>query len=386
MSATTSACRETEPAAQVPLTVERAAEFVDNKIRPVVNAYDDDGRMPQHILNAVTELGLWAPFLPTEYGGQNMNWVTLGKIHEEINRGCTSLRSILTAHVMVALAINQWGTDDQRAQWLRPLCTGMLASFCLTGFESGSAADLSGTVATPDGSGWLINGRKRWATSAQVSGVALVFAHTPHGPTAFLVPRDNPGVSSTPILGMLGARANLLGEYVFTDVRVGEDAVLGPIGWAKPTVMTHALALGRYSVACGSAGIIQAVLDECVRYTEQRVVPAGRLSDQQLVRRKISNMVTGLRASRLLYGEVGRLRDANDPAAILESWVAKYFASEAADRAASDGVQLLGAAGCAPGAPTARFFRDAKPLSIIEGTTELQQTTIADIAYRRTSR
>jgi methoxymalonate biosynthesis protein len=342
--------------------------------------------MPQHILDRVTELGLWAPFLPASYGGQDMNWATLGRVHEEINRGCTSLRSILTAHVMVALAINRWGSPDQRARWLPQLTTGMLASFCLTGVESGSAADVSGTVATREGHEWIINGRKRWSTSGQISGVALVFAQTDAGPTAFLVPRETPGVSTTPILGMLGARANLLGEYAFTDVRLGPDAVLGPVGWAKPTVMTNALALGRYSVAYGCAGLIQAVLDECVSYTEYRIVPAGRLADQQLVRRMISNMVTKLRATRLLCADVGRLRDTNDPAAILDSWVAKYFAAEAADAAASDAVQLLGAAGCAPGAPTARFFRDAKPLSIIEGTTELQQTTIADIAYRRTPR
>jgi alkylation response protein AidB-like acyl-CoA dehydrogenase len=368
------------------LTVETVQAFVDNEILPVVEDYDEASQVPQTILDRTTELGLWAPFLPANLGGLGMDMATLGQLHEQIGRGDTSLRSILTAHVMVAFAIHRWGTQEQRERWLPALTSGSLSSFCLTGAESGSAADVSGTIALPHGDRWTLSGQKRWTTSGQRSEVFLVFAHSPSGMTAFLVPRSTPGLRVIPTMRMLGARANLLAEIIFDGVQVGPDAVLGPIGWANGTVMASALALGRYSVAYGSVGLIQACLDECADYTARRRVPAGLLADQQLVRRMISDMVTKIRAARLLCVDVGRLRDRNDPEAVVASWIAKYFASTAAVASASDAVQIHGAQGCAPGSRVARLYRDAKPLEIIEGTSQLQQDTIAQLASPRGQR
>ncbi|HEV2779521.1 MAG TPA: acyl-CoA dehydrogenase family protein [Actinophytocola sp.] len=357
--------------------------FVDTEVAPNAEEFDRAERLPRALLDRVGELGLWAPFLPAEVGGAGLDMVTLGRIHEEIGRGCSGLRSMLTVHTMVSWAVGRWGSDAQRDRWLPQLIKGeTFGVFALSEPDSGSDASAAGTLAVPDGDGWVLDGRKKWITGGQVADVLLVFARSGQGMSAFLVPRDAAGVEISPIPNMLGTRSSMIAEVVLRDVRIGADAVLGPPGWAAGTVMTGALDLGRYSVACGSVGIIQACLDACVAYTSRRTVRDGQLRDLQLIRRKVSDMVTSARAARLLCEHAGRLKDAGDPATIMASWVAKYYASTAAATAASDAVQIHGANGCSPDYPVARLYRDAKIMEIIEGSSELQQTTIAEEAYR----
>jgi methoxymalonate biosynthesis protein len=357
--------------------------FVDTEVAPNAEEYDQNERLPQSILDRVGELGLWAPFLPTEVGGAGLDFVTLGRIHEEVGRGCSGLRSMLTVHGMVSWAVGRWGSDEQHERWLPELIKGdTFGVFCLSEPGNGSDASAEGTIATEDGADWVINGHKKWITGGQVADVMMVFARTGPGMSAFLVPTTTPGVTITPIPNMLGTRSSMIAEIVLKDVRVGDDAMLGPRGWAAGTVMTGALDLGRYSVACGSVGIIQACLDACVDYTSKRSVRDGRLRDLQLIRRKVSDMVTSSRAARLLCEHAGRLKDASDPATIMASWVAKYYASTAAVAAANDAVQIHGANGCSQDYPAARLYRDSKIMEIIEGSSELQQTTIAEEAYR----
>jgi len=357
--------------------------FVDTEVAPNAEEYDQNERLPQSILDRVGELGLWAPFLPTEVGGAGLDFVTLGRIHEEVGRGCSGLRSMLTVHGMVSWAVGRWGSDEQHERWLPELIKGdTFGVFCLSEPGNGSDASAEGTIATEDGTDWVLNGHKKWITGGQVADVMMVFARTGPGMSAFLVPTTTPGVTITPIPNMLGTRSSMIAEIVLKDVRVGDDAMLGPRGWAAGTVMTGALDLGRYSVACGSVGIIQACLDACVDYTSKRSVRDGRLRDLQLIRRKVSDMVTSSRAARLLCEHAGRLKDASDPATIMASWVAKYYASTSAVAAANDAVQIHGANGCSQDYPAARLYRDSKIMEIIEGSSELQQTTIAEEAYR----
>jgi alkylation response protein AidB-like acyl-CoA dehydrogenase len=147
-------------------------------------------------------------------------------------------------------------------------------------------------------------------------------------------------------------------------------------------VATGALDLGRYSVAAGCVGILEACLDASVAHTGKRHQGGGLLRDHQLVRAKITDMLTHLNAARLLRVHAGQLKDARDPETLAATWMAKYFASTSAMRAASDAVQLHGASGCADGHPVNRYFRDAKIMEIIEGSTEIQQITIAEQAFR----
>ncbi|MEU8379815.1 acyl-CoA dehydrogenase family protein [Streptosporangium sp. NPDC048865] len=364
-----------------------ARAFVDVHVVPYADDYDRSGRVPEDLLDRVAEAGLWAPFLPPGAGGIGMDMVTLGEVHEEVGRGCSSLRSLLTVHTMVSWTVQRWGTAEQRERWSAALGRGdALGAFCLS--EPGAGSDTAGiaTTATQAGGGWVINGTKKWTTGGQRADVFLVFARTATSIGAFLVPRDSPGVEVRPIDDMLGTRASMLAEISFTDVLLGPDALLGPSGFTAGMVLTSTLDLGRYSVAAGSLGIVQACLEASADYAAAREVGGRPLAELPLIQSKLSDMVTDARAARLLIAQAGRLKDAGESATIMATWVAKYFASTAAARHASEAVQIQGANGCAPGSPVARFYRDAKVMEIIEGSNEVQRITIAGQAERETTR
>lgn len=360
-----------------------ARAFVDRWIVPCANEWDRDGRIPEELLERLAAEGLWAPFLPAEFGGAGLDMVTLGAIHEEVGRGCSSVRSLLTVHTMASWAVHRWGSPEQRERWLPAMSRGaVLGAFCLS--EPGAGSDTAGiaTTAVPHAGGWRLNGMKRWITNGQRADLLLVFARVGTGIAAFLVPHDTPGVSMLPIDGMLGTRASMLAEISFQDVDLGPDALLGPSGFTAGMVLTGTLDLGRYSVATGSVGIIQACVEACAGYSAARKVGGAPLSELPQIRAKLSDMVTDARAARLLCQEAGRLKDAGEPSTIMATWIAKYFASTAAARHAAEAVQVHGANGCSPDYPVERFYRDAKIMEIIEGSTEVQQLTIAGEAFR----
>ncbi|SFC88044.1 acyl-CoA dehydrogenase family protein [Streptomyces aidingensis] len=362
-----------------------ARAFTDAHLVPAAEEMDRRGAVPEDLLTLIGEAGLWAPFLPPALGGSGTSMVTLGEIHEEIGRGCSSTRSLLTVHTMVCWALHRWGTPEQLRRWAPGLAAGrLLGAFCLSEPGAGSdTAALATTAAPADGGGWLLNGTKTWITGGQRADLYLVFAQGPSGTIALLVPRRARGVRVTPIEGMLGTRAAMLAEITFSDVRLDSRALLGPSGFASGMVLTGTLDLGRYSVAAGSVGIIQACLDACAAHTARRTVGGSPLRDLPLIQAKLTDMVTDVRAARLLLAEAGRLKDAGDAATIMATWIAKYFASTAAARHASEAVQIHGALGCAPGSPVARCYRDAKVMEIIEGSNEIQRMTIAAEAHRR---
>ncbi|GIH95244.1 acyl-CoA dehydrogenase family protein [Planobispora siamensis] len=365
-----------------------ARAFVDTHVVPYADEYDRIGRVPEDLLRHVATAGLWAPFLPLESGGAGMDLVTLGEVHEEVGRGCSSLRSLLTVHTMVAWTVQRWGTPEQHARWAPELAAGRtLGAFCLS--EPGAGSDTSGisTTAVEGGGGWVINGVKKWTTGGQRADLFLVFARTAASIGAFLVPRNAPGVRVTPIEDMLGTRASMLAEISFDDVVLGPDALLGPSsGFTAGMVLTGTLDLGRYSVAAGSVGIIQACLEASASYAAYRQVGGRPLSELPLIQAKLSDMVTDARAARLLLAEAGRLKDAGDAGTIMATWIAKYFASTAAVRHAAEAVQIHGANGCSPDYPVARLYRDAKVMEIIEGSNEIQRITIAGQAEREMTR
>ncbi|WP_327105672.1 acyl-CoA dehydrogenase family protein [Nonomuraea glycinis] len=360
-----------------------ARAFVDTHVVPYADVYDRAGRVPEDLLQRVAEAGLWAPFLPPGSGGAGMDLVTLGEVHEEVGRGCSSLRSLLTVHTMVSWTVQRWGTPAQRERWTPALGSGqVLGAFCLS--EPGAGSDTSGitTTAAESGGGWVLNGVKTWTTGGQRADLFLVFARTAASIGAFLVPREAPGVRVRPIHDMLGTRASMLAEISFDDVVLGPDALLGPSGFTAGMVLTGTLDLGRYSVAAGSLGILQACLEASSDYAARRRVGGSALRELPLIQAKLSDMVTDARAARLLVAEAGRLKDAGESATLMATWVAKYFASTAAVRHAAEAVQIHGANGCSPDYPVARLYRDAKVMEIIEGSNEIQRITIAGQAER----
>jgi alkylation response protein AidB-like acyl-CoA dehydrogenase len=371
----------------LPAVVDRASAraFVDTHVRPYADEFERQARIPEDLLRRMAAAGVWAPFLPEEFGGSAMDMTTLGQVHEEFGRGCSSVRSLLTVHTMVSWALQRWGSPAQRDRFALALGRGeLLGSFCLSEPEVGSDATGIRTAAERTDDGWVLNGVKKWITGGQRADLYLVFAQVGSSIAAFLVPRSTPGVSVKPITDIMGTRGSMLAEVTFDGVRLDDDAPLGPIGFTAGMVLTGTLDMGRYSVAAGSVGIIQACLDACVAYTTRREVGGTKLRDLPLIQAKVSDMVTDLRAARLLVAEAGRLKDSGDAATIMASWVAKYFASTAAARHASEAVQVHGANGCSGDYPVGRFYRDAKVMEIIEGSNEIQRMTIAGDAYRGT--
>lgn len=357
-------------------------EFVDTVVAPFADEFDRDQKIPAGVLAQVAERGYWGAVLPRSAGGSGMDMVTLGMLHEEIGRGCSSLRSLLTVHTMVASTLRRWGTAEACGRYLPGLASGdKLGAFCLTESSAGSDMSSVATTAIRDDGDYVLNGAKQWITGGQVAAVFLVFARTERGLSAFVVDANNPGVQCTPIENVLGTRASMLAEVLFADCRVPAQALLGTEG-AGPMVATAALDLGRYSVAAGCVGILQACLDASVAHTAGRRQGGALLRDHQLVRRMIADMVTSVHAARSLCGQAGELKDSGDPATLTATWIAKYFASTHAMRAATDAVQLHGAGGCAGGHPVNRYFRDAKVMEIIEGSSQIQQLTIAEHAYQ----
>ncbi|MCX4750477.1 acyl-CoA dehydrogenase family protein [Kitasatospora sp. NBC_01287] len=375
------------PAARAPRRAPDRASvraFVDEHVAPDADAHDRAGAIPEELLTRIGEAGLWAPFLPPGLGGSGTDMVTFGELHEEVGRGCSSVRSLLTVHGMLCWALQRWGSTAQLERWAPDLAAGrVLGAFCLSEPQAGSDTAAISTEAVPRGGGWVLNGTKKWITGGQRADLFLVFAKGPASTVALLVPRDTPGVGVRPIDDMLGTRASMLAEVTFSDVPLGPDALLGPSGFAAGMVLTGTLDIGRYSVAAGSVGILLACLEASAGYTARRRVGGSPLRELPLIQAKLSEMVTDLRAARLLVAEAGRLKDAGDSATIMSTWVAKYFASTAAARHAAEAVQIHGANGCSPDYPVARYYRDAKVMEIIEGSNEVQRTTIAAEAYRK---
>jgi len=364
---------------------DRAAfrQAVDEVLTARAAAFDAAGRVPDDVLRRLGELGWWGSAAASRHGGLGLGHAATAVLHEEVGRACASTRGLLGAHGMVAWAIGRWGTDGQQGEWLPRLAAGeVLAGFCLTEPGVGSDAGAVTATATLGEGGWRLDGHKVWVTGGLDAGVFLVFARTPAGVSAFLVPRGASGLTVTPRTGLLGIRASGTADVTLDGCRVPAGALLGTEGFALPTVLMGALDIGRLSVAAGCVGILQACLDASVARVTARASGDGMLADRQLVRRLVADMATDLAAARLLVAEAARLKDAGDPETIAATWRAKYFAAGAARRAATEAVQLHGADGCADDAVPARCYRDAKVMELIEGSTELSQLVVADQAYR----
>lgn len=357
--------------------------FAESELGPVAQQIHTSQTTPRPVVDAIVKAGLLGLSLPAAAGGGGKDMVTLGLLAGELGRVCSSVRSLLTVHGMVGHTILRWGNAAQKELMLPKLASGQLiGALALSEPEAGSDAQSVTTSIVEDESGYVLDGRKAWVTYGQLADVFLVFGRTEHGPTAVLVERTRPGVQVDPILDLSGIRGSMTASVRFSDCRIPRENLVGRPGMGVSHVASSALDLGRYTVAWGSVGIIEACLEACVAYTSRRKQFGSLLKDHQLVRRMITNMASDLAAARLLCVEAGVLRDARAPTAIAAATTAKYFASTAAVRAAIDAVQLHGANGCSGDYPLQRYLGDAKVMEIIEGSTEIQQITIAEYAYQ----
>ncbi|OPZ92809.1 MAG: Acryloyl-CoA reductase (NADH) [Firmicutes bacterium ADurb.Bin419] len=362
---------------------EEFKQFVDTEIKPYAEQNDRNEYMPPEIVSKVAEKGYMGSMLPKEYGGMGIDNITMGLLNEEVGRGCSSVRSLLTVHGMVALGILRWGTAEQRDYYLPRLASGkIIGAFALTEPAVGSDAKNIETTAVLDGDYYILNGKKKWITMGQIADVFLLFARCEDKPTAFLVERNSPGFSTTPIKGLIGARASMIAELTMEGCRIPKENLVGRIGMGLSHVALPCLDYGRYTIALGCVGLAQACLEDSVRYTRKRKQFGHPLRENQLIQKMISEMVVNTKAARLLCYNAGYLREIGDPESIMETWTAKYFASTMVNKVASDAVQIHGANGCHNGYPVERYFRDARINEIIEGTTQMHEVLIATNAFR----
>lgn len=357
--------------------------FVDKEIVPLASQIDMEEKIPTDLINKISREGYLASMIPSSFGGKGQDMVNLGILNEEIGRGCSSVRSLLTVQGMVALAILRWGTDGQKAYWLPKLASGeKIGAFALTEPDTGSDAKSISTQAELSGDYYVINGKKKWITMGQIADVFLVFCQCEGKVTAFLIEKDSPGFSVSPICGLLGARASMIAELKMNDCKISKENMVGTIGTGLSHVALGSLDYGRYSIACGCVGLGQACLEASVKYTRSRKQFGTVLRQHQLIQKIITEMVVNLKAARLLCYKAGYLKDVGDPDSIMETWTAKYFASTMVVKLASDAVQIHGANGFSKDYPVERYYRDAKINEIIEGTTQMHEILIATNTFR----
>jgi alkylation response protein AidB-like acyl-CoA dehydrogenase len=352
--------------------------FAAAEVAPHADRFDREEAIDLELVRRLAARGYLGSLLPAERGGGGRDMITYGLLTEELGRACSSVRSLLTVHDMVAHGIERWGSPAQRERWLGPLARGeAIGALALSEPEAGSDASGVRTEAVADGEeAFVLSGRKRWISFGQIADLFLLVARCQGKPTAFLVERGTPGLVITPIRGLLGTRASMLAELTLDGCRIPRENLVSRIGFGVSHVAGAALELGRYSVAWGSVGIGQACLDASQSYAASRQQFGKPLSDHQLIRAMLTEMIVNVRAARLLCCRAGYLKQIGDPGAFMEIMAAKYFASTMATRAALDAVQIHGANGISADYPVGRYLRDSRVMEIIEGSTQIQQITL----------
>jgi alkylation response protein AidB-like acyl-CoA dehydrogenase len=355
--------------------------FVNQNVEPFAEKWDREQRIPESVIGTLAKLGYLGCSLPTQHGGQGWDTVTFGLLNEALGRGSSSLNGVLTVQTMVSKALLKWGSGEQIQKWIPMLAQGeIIGAFALTEPGGGSDIDSLATEFTHSrGDSLALNGGKKWISCGQFASLFLVFGKLGDRSLACLVPRETPGLEVEPIHDLMGFRAAGLAKLTFKNVQVPPANVVGKPGFALSHVAPVGLHYGRISTACSALGLLRGCFDESVSWAATRKVGNRPLGDIGMIRSLIAAMGTDLEAGSFLCHNACRAADENLPEAFEKAVMAKYFTSRAAVRAASDAVQIQGAAGCHASSPVSRFYRDAKIMEIIEGTTQIHEHLLAGI-------
>jgi len=362
-------------------------DFAAKEVLPTIQEQDRIGGMAPFIIPRMAELGILGITIPVKYGGQGMDYISLGLVSEELEFVDTSLRVVISVHSgLTCLTLLQWGTEDQKEQYLVPLARGENIG-CGAFTEPSAGSDFAHIQSTgkKDGQDYILNGEKMWVSLATVADFAIVTVRTDQkidqanrGLSTFLVDLESPGITRGDIHGKLGVRAGSTGWINFQDVRVPAKNLLGKESEGFKVTMS-AFDSGRYTVAAGATGLIRAALEASKSYAEERNAFGGKISDFQLIQAKIARMALDYQAARLLYLNAGWLKN-QGTRNTRETSAAKWYATEASFRAASEAVQIHGAYGFSDEYPVERFMRNAKGAMIYEGSNEIQSLIQADYA------
>jgi butyryl-CoA dehydrogenase len=366
------------------LAVQKTArEFAQQEVLPKAAEIDREHRHPAELVKRMAELGFLGIAVPEQYGGAGLDHVSYALAMEEVSRACASTGVIMSVNnSLVCDPIYRFGTDAQKERWLTPLAAGkLLGCFALSEPEAGSDAAAQKTTAVQTGDGWVLSGTKNWITNGPVADVCVLFAMNDKaaghkGITAFIVPMKTPGVRCGTPDDKLGIRGSKSSQVFLDDVKLPGDALLGQVGGGFRVAMST-LDGGRIGIAAQALGIARAALEDALAYAQQRRTMGKPIVQHQAIAFKLADMATEIDAARLLTLRAAWLKDQKLPYG-KEASMAKLYASDVANRAAREAIQIFGGNGYVTEFPVERHFRDAKITEIYEGTSEIQRLVIAN--------
>jgi alkylation response protein AidB-like acyl-CoA dehydrogenase len=361
---------------------ESARDFAKKHILPNVMEWDEAQHFPVDIFKKMGELGFMGVLVPESYGGSSMGYAEYVTIIDEISQVCGSIGLSVAAHNSLCTQhIAQFGNEEQKTKWLPKLASAeWIGAWGLTETGTGSDAGGMNTTAVKDGDSWILNGSKNFITHAISGDIAVVIVRTgnkgdSHGMTAFVVEKGTPGFTGGKKENKLGMRASETACLFFDNCRVPESNILGEVGEGFVQSM-KILDGGRISIAALSLGIAKGATNAAIKYSHEREQFGKKIADFQAIGFKLADMETEIYAVELMIRHCGSLKD-QGLKVTKESAMAKYYASEMAVRACTEGIQIHGGYGFTKDYPAEKFFRDVKLCTIGEGTSEIQKLVIS---------
>ena len=364
-----------------------ARDFAETELRKPAREMDAREEFNVDLFKKLAGLGLAGLTLPEQFGGSGFYEGKLANqaacvVLEEINRVCASMGVTLSVHMsLFSSALNKWGSEELKGRILPKLATGeWIGAYCLSEAGAGSDAGSLTCTAKKQGNEYVLDGSKLWITSAPYADVFLVMArtsaeHKTRGISAFIVEKSRKGVTIGKKEKKMGIRGSATSEVLFENCRIPANNLIGEEGKGF-TIALDTLDGGRIGISAQAVGIARACVEESVAYAKQREQFGKKLADFQAVQWMICEMGTRLDAARLLMYRAAYLRDNGQPCA-KEAAMAKLFASETANKAAKDAVQIFGGNGYSKEYNVERFFRDAKITEIYEGTSQVQKIAVS---------
>ncbi|NDZ82337.1 acyl-CoA dehydrogenase [Streptomyces sp. SID10853] len=355
-------------------------DIVQREIVPGAAADEEAGRFPREVFTLLSEAGLLGLPYDSAYGGGDQPYEVYLQVLEELAAARLTVGLGVSVHSLACHALAGYGSKEQRAAHLPAMLGGgLLGAYCLSEPTSGSDAASLRTKAVREGDDWVITGTKAWITHGGVADFCTVLARTggegARGISAFLVPGDAEGLTAAVPEKKMGMKGSPTSQLHFDGVRVSGERLIGDEGQGFAIALS-ALDSGRLGIAACAIGVAQAALDEAVLYATERQQFGHPIADFQGLRFMLADMATQIEAGRSLYLAAARLRDAGRPFS-RQAAMAKLFCTDAAMRATTDAVQVLGGYGYTADFPVERFMREAKVLQIVEGTNQIQRMVIA---------
>lgn len=357
-------------------------DFAEKEIKPYYKQWDADEHFPVETMKKMGELGLLGIFIPEEYGGSGFSYFEYATALMELGKVCGGIGLSVAAHNSLCTGhIYYHGNEEQKKKYLPKLASGeFIGAWGLTEANTGSDAMRMQTTAVKDGNDWIINGAKNWITHGLSGDVAVILVRTgelldSNGITAFIIEKGMPGFSAVKIKDKLGVRASETAELIFDNVRVPQENVIGNIGEGFKQAM-QILDGGRVSIASLSCGIARGAFEASVKYAKEREQFGHPIAQFQAIAFKLADMKTQVEASELLTFQAA-YRKNNKLQMTKEGAFAKYFASEVSVKCGNEAVQIMGGYGYTKEYPAEKFLRDAKLMTIGEGTSEIQKLVIS---------